>query len=281
MLGAFSSTLCASASKVAPKKVYIVVYTLAMIGAAARKSSDVMTLSALMQFFALSLLVIQTVSSGSTKGISANSLKMDALALVFRLSGTVWLEGYLPVDYTGDWIYQVIEICSLLLCVWLLRELLYVKRYIRAASSTCDVFPVRLSTGACLALAAVLHADMHEKPVFDTLWMASIFTSVVAVLPQYLMILKEGGKVEALISHNIAALAVSRAMSFMFMWWARFEIECKHWIPGINHSSIALIIAHALHLVLLADFAYYYVKTMLLHGLDAQLELPTDACCFV
>merc|ERR1719517_393212 len=107
----------------------------------------------------------------------------------------------------------------------------------------------------CFILAALFHADMNARPLFDALWMAGLFVSVVAVLPQLWLISKTGGHVEALTSHYIAAMAISRILSGTFMWHARFDITCDQWVEGFNHAIWAILGAHVLHLVFLADFA--------------------------
>merc|ERR1719222_644133 len=68
---------------------------------AERQYSSVITMSAIVQCFGATLLCIQVLSSKSAAGISASSLKLDALAIGFRLSSTTWLNGYLPVDRSG------------------------------------------------------------------------------------------------------------------------------------------------------------------------------------
>ena len=125
-------------------------------------------------------------------------------------------------------------------------------------------------------LAAVLHADMDDNPLFDTLWMTGLFTGVVAVLPQLSLILRTGGRAEALTSHYIAAMALSRFFSGWFMWEAREDITSKHWVDGFQHGIVAILIAHALHLVLLCDFLYYYVMSMTKKGFSGavQINLP-------
>ena len=84
--------------------------------------SSILTLSAMVQCLAVVFLALQTVSTGSASGISARALSLDALAICFRLSSTLWLNGYLPADASGDYIYQIIDICSLAILVWLLHE---------------------------------------------------------------------------------------------------------------------------------------------------------------
>jgi len=210
----------------------------------------------MLQTFALGLIGMQITSSGTGEGISARALALDALALILRLSSTVWLDGYLPVDASGDWVYQATDVCSLALALWLLYQILVV--YKSSYQCADDSFPaVSVAVGSIL-LAALLHCDMNDYPLFDITWMASLFIGVMAALPQLWLIIRNGGKVEALTSHYIAAMAISRVLSGVFMWYARQDITCKPWIQGVNHGIWTILGAHLLHLILLGDFAYYY-----------------------
>merc|ERR1719436_448135 len=209
----------------------------------------------MLQCCGFALLTVQTLTQGTAEGISARALGLDALALCCRLSSTTWLHGYLPVDASGDWVYQAVDFASLALVLWLLHRVLVAKRCsYQEDEDSCAVLPMMF---CCFVLAAILHADMNARPIFDTLWMAGLFISVVAVLPQLWLIHRNRGKVEALTSHYIAAMAVSRALSGVFMWHARADITCDFWVDGVNHAIWAILSAHALHLLLLADFAYY------------------------
>jgi len=106
--------------------------------------------------------------------------------------------------------------------------------------------------------------------------MAGLFTGVVAVLPQLSLIMRSGGRAEAMTSHYIAAMAMSRVLSGIFMWEAREDITCKPWVEGIQHGIIAILIAHGLHLLLLCDFLYYYIGSMTQKGFrgTVQINLP-------
>merc|ERR1719276_524626 len=199
----------------------------------------------MVQCLAVVLLALQMVSTGSASGISAQALSLDALAICCRLSSTLWLNGYLPVDASGDHIYQAIDICSLVVLAWLLHQILVVKRHTYQAEE--DSMPILPLVKGALVLAALLHGDMDDYPLFDTLWMTGLLTSTVAVLPQLWLITKTGGRVEALTSHYIAAMAVSRVLSGMFMWHAFNDITCFAWITGFNHASWAILAAHLLH----------------------------------
>ena len=64
--------------------------------------SLVMTFSVMFQCLAVVLLGMQSLSTNSASGISAQALVLEAVSLSFRLLSTVWLEGYFP---TGDFLF--------------------------------------------------------------------------------------------------------------------------------------------------------------------------------
>jgi len=242
--------------------------------AAGGEFSAVLTLAVVFQCLALTLLALQVASKRSAAGVSARALVLDAAALCLRLSSTMWLNGYLPVDMTGDWIYQAFDFASLAVVAWLLYHVSVTHRSsYQEAEDSLPAVPFILGS---LVLAALLHADMNARPVFDALWMAGLFVSVVAVLPQLWLITRSHGRCDALTSHYIAAMAVSRLLSGLFMWHARHDITCDAWVEGWNHAVWAILGAHALHLIFLADFAYYYIKAVLQDGLNCRLQLTGE-----
>jgi len=241
--------------------------------------SSILTIAVMIQCLGFALLTIQALSSGSAAGISARALGMDAFALCCRLSSTLWLHGYLPVDASGDWVFQAVEICTLTLIVGLLYYVLVQqKSSYQSEADSCPVVPLILGS---LMLAALLHADLNARPVFDTLWMTGLFSDVVAVLPQLWLIARTGGRAQALTSHYIAAMALSRILSGLFMWAARHDITCAAWVSGVNHAIVAILAAHVLHLVLIADFGYYYLKAITMKGLTSSVEMGDDLAVWV
>jgi len=238
--------------------------------------SAILTLSAMVQCLAVVLLGLQLVSTGSASGISARALLLDALAICCRLSSTLWLEGYLPADASGDHIFQAIDICSLGVLAWLLHQILVVKRHTYQAEE--DSMPILPLVKGALVLAALLHGDMDDHPTFDTLWMTGLLASTVAVLPQLWLITKTGGCAEALTGHYIATMAVSRVFSGMFMWHSRHDLMCIPWIAGFNHTFWTILGAHFLQMLLVGDFAYYYVKAVLTSGLNTRIEIAAVDC---
>jgi len=230
-----------------------------------------LTLSAIFQCLAFCLLGVHMLSTGSVQGISAKSLQLEAIALACRLSSTTWLAGYVPNDASGDYLYQFFDVLSLAMVLWLLHRVLHV--HSKTYEVDDDSLPVTPLALGSLVLAGLLHADVNDRPVFDTLWMCGLFVGALAVLPQ-LWLMTRNRVIPAMTSHFVAVMAFSRILSGLYMWRAHEEISCTPWIKGFNHSGHAVLAAHAVHLVLLGDFAYFYVKNLATRGLCSSLELP-------
>merc|ERR1719345_211091 len=233
----------------------------------------------MIQCLAMALLGFQIATTGSAHGISAKALTLDGLALCCRLSSTLWLNGYLPVDASGDYIFQLIDVCTVGIIAYLLHQVLVDKKHTYQAEE--DSLPIMPMIVGSFVFAALFHGNMNGRPLFDTLWMAGLLLGTVAVLPQMWLITRSGGKIEALTSHHIAAMAASRALSGIFMWHARRDITCIPWVTGWNHAIWAILGAHLLHMILLSDFAYIYIKAVMTRGLDARIEMDFSESCGV
>lgn len=220
--------------------------------------SSVLTLSAIVHCLGMMLLYIQ-VSSKGAQGISARSIALDALSGALRLSSTLVYQGYLPSDRSGDGIYQVFDLCTLALTFALLYTILVRRR------STYDEYYDSMRIGPmvalCFFIAALFHGDMDARPIPDTLWMAGLWIGALAVLPQYWLITKSGSKSQPLIAHHIMCMGVGRILSGMFIWHVREHITCTPWFGSFQHAIYSIGLAHLVHMLLLSDFACYYVRS--------------------
>jgi len=241
--------------------------------------SSISTLAVLLQSLAFTLLAAKSVSTKSAEGISARALALDAFALCCQLSSTTWLQGYLPADASGDWFFQILQVYSLGMVLWLLYRVLVNQK--DSYQSEADSCPIGWLIFVCICFASVLHSDLNARPLFDTLWMTGLFASVVAVLPQLWLVNLTGGCVDYLTGHYIASLAVGRGLSGLFMFAAWEDITCDEWITGFNHAVLAINGAHLLHLLLLGDFTWHYVKTMAQTGLTSSVQLGDDLASWV
>jgi len=222
--------------------------------------SSLLTLSAGLLALAFMLLVLKTQGQSNVSGISATMLAMYTCTLILRLSSTLFLNGYLPVDSTGDWAFQCLELLSLGAAGWLLNHTTKVRRmtFGGAAQDEQDSMPgLRWIVLGCVLFAFFFHADLNHNPTFDFIWALGCYLETVCMLPQLWMMARAGGEVEALTSHFIALTTVARFFSLCF-WYLAFE-------DGIglygNYSEMMIIAAHVLQLILACDFLAMYVKS--------------------
>jgi len=235
--------------------------------------SSVLTMSAIFELLAVCLLGMHVCSTGSVHGISAKSLQLESIALVCRLSSTLWFNGYLPLDSTGDWLYQAFDVASLALLLGLLYKMLNVRKYRTTYDAENDQLNIAPFVAVSFILACLLHADLDERPVFDILWYTGLFLTSVAPVPYLWLMARSRSPAPALACHFIAVMAISRVMSGAYAWEAHEEFTCEPYFGEFNHAGWAAVAAHAVHLVLLADFFYFYVKNLTKAGLHAPLEV--------
>jgi len=232
--------------------------------------STLMTLSLGLQLFAYACVLLKVVQQKSVAGLSGKALTMQAVSLVLRLSSTTWLKGYIPVDTTGDWLYQILDVAALCMALQLLYFVY--KKHRKTYQEDCDSFNVGNTMIVCFVLAVLVHPDLNARPIFDTLWTAGLYIDVVAMLPQLWMMSKIGGEVEALNCHYVGAVAVSRCVSLIF-WFYGF-VELAPLDGSFNLAGWAIITAHVIQVLLLLDFLFVYIKACMNSGYNPRMTLP-------
>jgi len=230
--------------------------------------SVVLTMSSMVQCLGFFLLSLKISYQHTVAGLSSRTLEMYVVFFMFRLGSTLFKNGYLPIDRSGDYIYQIGDIGSLLLVLNMLYSIH--KRHRDTYQAQHDTLHIWKAIPACLLLGFCLHGNLNNSPFFDTVWTVSLWLDTITLLPQLWMLSKLGGKVEALTSHFVAALVVSRCLSFAFWLYGYKEIAPAN--GGMNIAGYAILTAHSLQLLLCADFIYYYIKGM---SSACAMVLPT------
>merc|ERR1719387_2776605 len=125
--------------------------------------------------------ILLRLSNGDSVGpISVQSLRVIAVALTSRLIPTTLLEGYTPVDKTGNWLVQFFDAVALactLRVLWVLRS--------RKESASYEwrwTAPVLLLMS--FGLAVICHANMDDMASADVAWATSTYALALAQLPQ-------------------------------------------------------------------------------------------------
>merc|ERR1719261_1470496 len=151
--GYFVFTLCA-----------VIVYRLFTDG----DYSSIYTMGMGVQCLAFYLLNAKVDMQKSVAGISAKTLQVYVMVFVFRLPSTMVKNGYLPVDQSGDWVFQTADILSLIMTVKLLRRMYTTHR--ATFQEEYDTFEVFRLVPPCLVLAIFFHGHLNSCPYFDTCW---------------------------------------------------------------------------------------------------------------
>jgi len=241
--------------------------------------TSILTLAVIAQALSFVVLQLQITATKSVAGISGKALIMHAAKLLCRLGTTVFIDVYLPVDKTGDWIYQVADAVSLVLVAHILFCMhVSHKASYQAAEDTMDVWKMILGASV---LAVFLHPCMaHWAPV-DILWAAHLYIDAVAMLPQLWMMSKVGGQVKAMTAHYIAATLLSNLLSGLFWFYASPEFLHQAQLAGststINIHGLAVNGAHMVQVLLLLDFGYFYCKACLQGCCGASMSFTVDA----
>lgn len=232
--------------------------------------SCVLTLSAIFQTLALCLLVVNALLTGSVQGLSAKHMQLQAIACGCRLSSTTWLLGYLPLDKSGDYLYQSCDALSLVTALCLSYQAM------RAQSNEGDTFPVAPFAMVSLILAGLMHADLDNRPVFDGLWLCGVFMQGCVMLPQLWMSAHSSANVPGVLNHFVTVMVISCILSVSYMLDAQeeftFDTGALHYLAGKS-----TLVAHALWIATLGGFFCVSLKKLATKGHRVTLE----AQCFL
>jgi len=261
---------CCSAS-MRDRAVILIAYTwfAFVTGVVAFQFSDqdfsaVLTLSAGVQALGLLLLCYKVHTTKTVAGLSARSLEMYLAFFLFRLSSTLFKNGYIPVDRSGDWVYQSADLLSLLMTMQLLYCIHISHR--STYQEQLDCVEMWRAIPACVLLAVFVHGDLNANPFFDTVWTISLNLDTLALIPQLYMVYK-GTDMKGLTAHYVFAIVVSRALAFWF-WFHGFK-EIAPTKGGFNTAGWLIIGSHSVMLLVSSDFLLQYAKMLVRSGREA------------
>merc|ERR1719224_243108 len=218
--------------------------------------SAILTLSAAVQCFGLMLLVYKVAKTKTVSGLSARSLEMYVGFFLFRLSSSLFKNGYIPVDRSGDWVYQATDIVSLLLTLQLLYCLHVTHR--STYQEQLDTVEMWRCIPACILVAIFIHGDLNDSPFFDIVWTVSLNLDTVALIPQLWMVYKLGDRMDGLTPHYVAAIVLSRMLAFWFWFYGFPEIAPLK--GGMNTAGWLIIGSHTVQLLVASDFMLQYIR---------------------
>jgi len=229
--------------------------------------SALVTLSAAFTALGFALLFKQVQRRKGVLSISLRSLHLYAVALACRLYSTLQYNGYLPVDRSGDWLYQLIETVALVLVVVLIIQVKKIHdESCLVGVDTCNAVVLLV---ACSLIAIAVHPMLNNRTIPDVLWTLALYVETVAMVPQLFLLTKLGGEVDSLQGHYIACMFLARLL--MMRFWVTCYEELRPKGAEYNLPGLGVIGSQLLQVVLFADFMHLYLKSL---RTNAKLILP-------
>lgn len=220
--------------------------------------SAIITLGAAVQCLGFCLLRLKVRQQRGAVGISSRTLQMFVCTYVCRLFSTLQYNGYLPVDRTGDWVYQLCEVVALLVAVSLLASIHSVHQdSYEAHHDTCAIHWL---VAFAIVLAVLIHPSLNNRRLPDMAWTAALYLESVAMVPQLYLMSKKGGVVESFAGHFVACCFFSRLL--MIAFWIHSYPELRPKGANFNLPGYGVLGAQLFQVVLFCDFMYYYVKSL-------------------
>jgi len=226
-----------------------------------RHFSSVMTAGALVHALGLTIMSVKVHGSKSVKGLSSQMLVLMFISLCMRLTCTLICNGYIPVDKSGDNMYQLLDVLSLVNVV----HLLYCvhKTYVHTYQEECDSLPIIPMIPPAVVLAGFLHGRFNHSFFFDSLWCASLNVETLVMLPQLWMMSKIGGKVRGMTTHFVTFWIASRVCYYTFWSYASEEMKKKDDENDPNYPGTYVMVAYVLQLIQCGDLLHSYLEAFL------------------
>eukprot|EP00252_Welwitschia_mirabilis_P022942 TRINITY_DN6365_c0_g2_i1.p1 TRINITY_DN6365_c0_g2~~TRINITY_DN6365_c0_g2_i1.p1 ORF type:complete len:276 (+),score=28.95 TRINITY_DN6365_c0_g2_i1:385-1212(+) len=209
----------------------------------------------------ISVLIYKLTKERTCSGLSLKSQELTALFLAVRL--------YCSVVMEYD-IHTLLDFATLITTLWVI----YMIRYKLQSTYSVDLdnCPILYVVIPCALLALAVHPSTSHNIVNRILWAFCVYLEAVSVLPQ-LRMMQNTKVVEPFTAHYVFALGVVRFLS------------CAHWILQVMDSRGYLLTAlgrglwppmvllsEFVQTFILADFCYYYVKSVV--GGQLVVRLP-------
>ncbi|KAJ8762362.1 hypothetical protein K2173_007520 [Erythroxylum novogranatense] len=210
----------------------------------------------------ISVLIYKLTKEKTCAGLSLKSQELTALFLAVRL--------YCSFVMEYD-IHTLLDSATLLTTLWVI----YMIRF-RLRSSYMedkDNFAIYLLVVPCAVLSLIIHPSTAHNLVNRICWAFCVYLEAVSVLPQ-LRVMQNTKIVEPFTAHYVFALGVARFLS------------CAHWVLQVLDTQGRLLtalgyglwpsmvlISEIVQTFILADFCYYYIKSVV--GGQLVLRLPS------
>ncbi|XP_059626241.1 uncharacterized protein LOC132269167 [Cornus florida] len=199
------------------------------------------------------VLIYKLAAQNTCSGLSLKTQELTATFLAVRL--------YCSFVMEGD-IHTVLDFATLVSTAWVI----YMIRFKLKSTYIAELDNLRIyyMVVPAAALALLIHPYTHHLRITRILWAFCVYLESVSVMPQ-LRLMQNAKMVEPFTAHYVFALGVARFLG------------CAHWIIQVYDTAgnylfllgggyfwlPMVLLSEIVQTFILADFCYYYVKSVL------------------
>nr|GEV45679.1 putative ER lumen protein-retaining receptor C28H8.4 [Tanacetum cinerariifolium] len=210
----------------------------------------------------ISVLIYKLMKEKTCAGLSLKTQELTAIFLAVRL--------YCSFVMEYD-IHTLLDLATLATTLWVIFMIRFkLKSSYMEDKDNLQMYYVAVP---CVILALAIHPSTSHHIINRIFWAFVVYLEAVSVLPQ-LRVMQNTKIVEPFTAHYVFALGVARFLS------------CAHWVLQVldsrGHLLTALgyglwpsmvLISEIVQTFILADFCYYYIKSVF--GGQLVLRLPS------
>mmetsp|Transcript_16441 Transcript_16441/g.40661 ORF Transcript_16441/g.40661 Transcript_16441/m.40661 type:complete len:471 (+) Transcript_16441:243-1655(+) len=258
------------------------------------RPSLLITIGAMMQVLGLCSRIGAILTTGSIAGFSRRTIILQAVGYTCRSLCTAHLQGYVPTDATGEFLYPSLDMLSACLSYCLLYLMYFVPRFIYRPVIKCnrnktksgrlsaapapepdqtfaadDTFPILPLFLVSLAVSHVVKPSLNRSYAFDFLWTMSVSLDAASVLPQLRVMKKrqeENKPVNPLAAHCFTFWSASRIYSFTFFVGAsqelRYDFNTDEDDDSFNWAGNGVVFLHAAQVVLMVEVIHQHLRAL-------------------
>jgi len=188
----------------------------------------------------------------NVNGISGQTMIMYAFVYFVRI--------LLSMPYSWDFEWKDVDFDAWFAGISLILVLTIIHAIFRTHHASyqgdLDVLQVKYLIPGCFFLALLVRPHFTQWSFeYGYTWSSCFYIDIFALVPQVVMMAQGGGKVEAPIANFVAATFLSRVGDI----WDSLVYE-QNMAQSEFYSYWMVVAGQGLHLLLVADFMYYYLK---------------------
>ncbi|XP_038888567.1 ER lumen protein-retaining receptor 1 [Benincasa hispida] len=208
----------------------------------------------------LLVLAYKLTTHKTCSGISSKSQELTALFLVVRLvCGSI-----MEID-----IYTLFDLITFLSTLWVIYMIRFKLK--NTYTKSLDNFPLYYVVVPSLILSFFIFPYTHHNHLVRVTWAFGVYLESFSVLPQ-LRLMQNAKMIEPFTAHYVFALGISRFLAFAHWVIQVYETRGEYLLLVGNGYFwfMAAFLAEMIQSFILADFCYYYIKSVM----QGKLRMP-------